>query len=394
VPRAKKALRTLAELTAATAGLFFCVATSSEEQPIEPDPEPWPEEFDTDGWSDVGTFNAAVFLHNGTDRELTIRLRPLAVGADIECAAVAANPGGLLTSPLFGDVSAWTVEADANLPLDDLLASVGGCTAAILSVDGLPDTLLFYDPTDFLRVSVPARGEPDFGGVVAIRPDGGGLVADDGEAGLVHALVGPDGSTEPACEAASQAERLTWADPVPSADARIGAIEEGLDGCLQLDLDAAENQLPPWYVCVPVELFPFEVGDHIEIAETWEAAGRGLRISSLEDSRSLSIGTDGETVFGPNSSAAWRPGDGCELVVASECGTVVQAGRAEVQTEDSPVYVAPGEWVEQVYGGQVVRTYVAVAQNVAAVRSDCSEGPDAVGVDLSVAVATMGEQEQ
>jgi hypothetical protein len=388
VPKAAKALRTLAEIGCATTALFFCVATSYEQEAPEPSPEPPIDEpwNDTDWEPEPASIDARVHLHNGTASALTVRLRSLATGTDLDCGAVIGDPGRLLTSALFGPVDAWTLEADANMPIDSLVDEADGCQVGVLSIDGMSDVVLLWDPAGIEFRTIEAGGSAGGEGELSIRALGsGGLQVDDGAAGIVHAMVGRE-DPEPACAMGRPGDRLTWADPVPAGQFELGGVSEGLDGCLELELAGQA----PWYLCVPLDVFPFEVGDALEIAETWGEGGRGLEIHAAADIRSLHVGAG--TSVDPYGGITWEAREGCQPDVESRCGTVATVGSVWIQAsaDTERFEVKPGEWVEQIDQGAAVRTYVAIAQSVAAVRADCAEGPGSVGTDLSFAEAVMG----
>ena len=118
---------------------------------------------------------------------------------------------------------------------------------------------------------------------------------------------------------------------------RVGAVDVGIDGCVQLDLRTGfeHEQGQPgkgWDVCLPPGAFPFEVDDLVSLTgnEHWFQATRLDPNTGNEEGAALVASrlAASSTVFG--TQALVEPAFDCEPIADETCGTVRRATSVSV----------------------------------------------------------------
>jgi hypothetical protein len=387
-------LRRSGEWTAAGVGLACCMATS-------PPHEMW--------FADI---LADVYLHNGSDRDLVVRIRPVSPSIDHDCDAIATDPGRLLRSSIFGPGDAWSLRPGANMALLEH-AGERECHAAWVDVDGFAPVVVFWRDGRPERRWIPGEGlDGPPAGRVVLDLDAQGRGTWDAEHGLVHVRTEGGEEIEPSCLPPSGATRLDWST-TPIGHWTLAGVADGLDGCLDLTLASGsdpeqEGEHRRWYLCVPLDLFPFEAGDAIDIAPMHEALGGwidGVRMrevdprepSSRQIERELVVsrGNGLPTIFG--LEATFGPDGGCPWVADHACGTVTREGSLAVSTPSSGVLrlrAADGPRSIDLGDGRHVDLMVAHASERALLDPECALGSDSLGPDMEIVAALRGDQEE
>lgn len=398
--------RRTAEAGAAAVGLLCCVATSYEEEPPCCDSD---TDTDTDTFGDGSTddggveqelppFTADVFLSNQTEEDQVVRIRALRTDVLIDCDEVAQDPGSLLRSSLFAPADAWTLPRFANLRVLEHGPGQAPCYAAWVEADTLSPTLLWWRDGDPGLATVPGEGITELPGQVILGYGSTGLAL-EGPTDLVWASQPAEPPAEGVCASQPDAERIGWSTPVPWGTAIIEAVDEGVDGCLSIDLQRSSETTETWYLCVPATSFPFVAGDFVELRLGGDETR--LEVLSLDES-----GVQRPLPHLSIAAGQWLPQlEGVEMVALPlydcgaqsepECGTVerpmaiVVGGpgleAAELVPGDGPTQLANEE--------RVVEFTVGHAQERFVVDPACALGPDALGTDLEVVVAQWAPSE-
>lgn len=397
VPSARLARRS-AETAAAGVGLLACVATSSPDREQQEEPEPLPDTGDA-GWDEpeapwLPDVQADVYLHNGLAQDLVVRIRALAPEVDVDCDTVAADPGALLTSPLFGLASTWTLPPSTNQPVLQVF-DVRDCHAALVEIDGLPPRILFWWDGQPPRRAVPAQGRtPEDPGEVAViaDPDGGlqwwgGDVSYDVQPRAAECAPQLDGG------------RLAWSEPVPWGRARITDLVMGPDGCWALHLQPAE-ELPAtqWFLCIPEPTMVLRVGDEIEIAlpeadaavaGSFDAVAIDVIDPSSPAERGLVASMGGGAPRIADVELALVPDYGCDPEVQPACGTVARPAHVSATAPGLGSVSLTADGTPAALEGTGVRVELALmhAEERFALDPACALGPDTLGTDLEIVIA-------
>jgi hypothetical protein len=377
-------LRKTGEVAGAGIGLLFCVATSRPEpgEPFVPDLE------------------ADVYVHNDTEDELVVRVRPLAVDAEIDCDVVASDPGRLLSAALFDTVQSWTLAADANLAV---FAGGDGrlCHAALVDADGWPTRLAFWRDGNPPRTLVAGEGIDDAapGWIRMFEADGEG----EFEAGMeiLFELDDDEGPEGGVCRVQDDGERNAWGDEVPYGAWTLTAVEDGLDGCIGLGLAdiGSDVERTRWYVCTPGLDAPFAVGDAVEIGllAEWMLEGVSIRavdvetLAPAEPARELLVSRGNVPATIADVDSTFVPVFDCDFTVDG-CGTVARSGVLVVGGPGWPsaeVEVG-GTAVLEHTDGAVVRIALAHGQDRRVVVDECALGPIGLGHDVEIAATYVG----
>jgi hypothetical protein len=225
----------------------------------------WGETEGDPEWEDV---RGQVYVHNPNDFAISINVRVLDSGMDIDCAAIATDPGRLLPDEAFEAVERWELPPGTNVAVD-MYGSNPGCLAAKVTGEGIPDQILFSTTWSARTTFVGSHASLD-----ELGPRGAALLF--GSEGGGAEWVGGDGwRFSPSDEAPtlpedcqpSPAERnLDWSKLPVQMTAEIVAVTPGLDGCFDIDLQpwAADVAGQPftWYLCAPAAAVRFEAGEY------------------------------------------------------------------------------------------------------------------------------------
>ncbi|MEM7151527.1 MAG: hypothetical protein AAF799_01750 [Myxococcota bacterium] len=399
--------RRSAQCGAAVIGLAASVATSYDEEPppdddwgsttFEPDPE---VPSDDDGWGELPPIEADYYLNNATTRDQVVRIRELRFPMSVDCEVIMESPGTLLRSSLFAPATSWTLPPGTNVPLIDHPTQDRWCFAAWIEADDLPPSIVVWRSDEVRVRDVPAQGRWGHEGEV--------LLSDGGHEGLhlsaqddsVHPYEEVDPPSEGECATQPDGDRLGYSSPIPWGHSEILAVDEGVDGCLSIDLRQGSERLPSWYLCVPSSSFPFAVGDRVDLRSISAAPGElgavdGVSVVALDEhsepmelpSLTVSVGTAVPEIDGLELGVL--PLYDCEMHSEPTCGTVErpmalvlgndELGAAELQAGDGPQRLEGG--------GRTLEVNLMHAQERALVDQSCALGPDTRGLDVEVAVA-------
>ena len=307
-----------AELAVATAGIAACVATSPATG------EPFFSSFDTD-----------TYLHNANPYDIVLRIRPLAPTAVVDCDLAEEDPAGYLREPLFGDASAWTLSPDATMPvLETWSRAARPCHAVWIDADNLAPSIIFWREGQFPIDWIDGIGiTPETRGWISVTFDDEGRGTYETEEELVFAIEPlPRVEEADVCTPSGPQTRLAWGS-LPTGDWRLGAADEGPDGCVQLDLrtgfeDELDQTGKPWELCLPAGAFPFEAGELLKLRQLGLGVGNeAIELTALDPL----TGEAGTTLVAWKGNGASTVLDvqpivdidyGCEPIAEDTCGTV------------------------------------------------------------------------
>lgn len=386
-------LRRSAEWGTAGAGLVCCMATSPVEGPLGP------ETF--------APFDAAVYLNNASDEDITVRLRELRDDVEIDCFEISKDPG-VLPDAAFGDTLTWNMPAWTNIPAHSAL---GGqeCYAVLVDGDGLSPALLFWldgqPPVGFVEGQTFDDGSHQSGGVV-IEFDADGVHQGYRSTGIDvvfdRELTAPEYA--PGCEPQSDADRVDWSEPVPTGKRYLEAFEIGPDGCVALDLSdeaqAGSGETDRWYVCIPAELWGPKAGTWIEISQLGSIGNESVSIELLGDDM-LPLQSDkvrmvlSRGVMPPDLGGLQtvvREFSACDMAVDEACGTVSRAGYVQAWGTGGSHDIAAGDPVVTIDVDESTTVELAVmfAEQRYVLDAACAEGSDQLGPDVEM-VAVIRE---
>lgn len=396
------AARRSVELTAAGTGLLCCAATS--QAPGDP--------FVPDLWTDV-------YVHNAGSEAVVVRIRELAPSVDIDCDAVAEDPGRLITEPLFGQSQSFQLDPDQNFGLvnndswgwgdsdgewdEDGEPVDRSCQAVLLDVDGMPPAVVFWSDGQVPMHSVPGLGdEPEGGrGRIEIHPSDNPDTRGEytlGEDEVLHLVPPAAPPVEGACAPQSDGGRIDWSEPLPEGTFELLAVERGADGCYALDLGIRNPvdeiiKSDRWYLCAPLSHLAIEPGRQVTVSSLAQGTSGegGVMLTTADEDPEAALpfvqlqayrGTGFPSFHGLQVAAV--PDFECGYAVGETCGTVTRAtsvtaggGAFEV------VQLQPGER-QTLVGDDRAEMTVALAHSEerAGLDPECAEGPDTLGLDL------------
>ncbi|HEY8375062.1 MAG TPA: hypothetical protein VIK91_01180, partial [Nannocystis sp.] len=205
---------------AAAVGALLCVATS----PSQPG-NGWEEPF-------YQPIAADVYLHNSSaEFDIAVRVRELRDDVDVDCHAIAKDPGLLFSEPLFGEGVTWNIPPGANVPARGEDSPRRDCYAVLLGGDSFPDTILFWRDDEIPYGGVPGQheSEDEYGpGAVILTADDDGVAS---IAGSERDIVFPHrNAPEDAYVSPPDFHRVAWTEP-PAGTHRLLELEVGIDGC-------------------------------------------------------------------------------------------------------------------------------------------------------------------
>lgn len=378
--------RKLAEIGTGALGLFATVATSQGPG--------WEE----GGWEEGGWFpdiEAEVYLHNATAENKTVYVRALKPELEIDCFELAQEPGRLLTSDAFGEALEWAIPPGVNVPIDQQDAAQPGCAAYEISGPLLPTRVVFYDRSDYPWGWM--EGESERG---QIERNGVSVTEDDFVPGsdFVFARSFEEPEVPGSCVAQHDGERVDWSDPIALGTRRIESADEGIDGCLILGLASdfqVENDLEAddFYLCLPPQTWPFEVGEWVEVSALIGAVDT-LTIESLDAERSLMVARGTTTAFYDGLDLALRQSAECPAVVEESCGTVAESAYIRVEpTFGDAAELRPGEDVTyEGPDGEQTRVIAVHAEFRHLIDTACAAGPTLVGGDVEVVIVETPQE--
>jgi hypothetical protein len=225
-------------------------------------------------WEDV---EGQVYIHNPNGFAINLNIRVLRSDVELDCSAIASDPGRLLPDAAFGPAEHWELPPTTNVGVRMPLA----CGAAKIAGEGIPEQIIFSN---------------DFSGVVwfpgshatidELRSDGGAAIVLDG---VSNGWVGgeqwrhtpkldSDPQPEPCLEDAGE-RHLDWSEMPGYAVAEVLSLAAGLDGCHEIELQPAGGEPFTWYLCAP------ESSIRLEIGELWrfESSTNAIVVAQLVD---------------------------------------------------------------------------------------------------------------
>lgn len=394
------------------AGLLLCMATS--------DPGgPW------------GIWSGGPHLHNSSRSDITVLVRPLRASVQLDCDAIGQDPGKLLPDAAFGVAVAFQLGAHENVALDAPVDRA--CSAVSISGTGLQPAIVFWRSVDAFTQDVPSEyGDEDEWDDGAI-----GLLF-DGDRHTGYRSVGGDYVFEverrppelgEACAAADEGARPALSSDLAAGRVRLLAVDEGPDGCVALrtarasagdgssgdddtDADAGladddagtavaepddepidpgdQVALASAYVCLPRGMFPFGVGDVVEIAQGAEELD-SVRISERAADglprTELVIASIEESAFIASLDLRVTPRASCGFVLDERCAQTSVPADVRIDVGgDERVVRAGAEPEVIVLRDREVTVAAPLAQQRALVDTECAAGPDRAGIDATVVV--------
>lgn len=397
VPAARPLRPRLAELAALCTGTALCVATSAPNRNDDGEGD-WGEWGETDT-ADVEyqEIEADVYLSNNSEQDIIVRTRDLLPEIQLDCIAVAEDPGLLLSESLFGAGRTWTMPPTTNAAARDLANASGReCHAVRVEGDALREPfVLFWRATEIpVAIVVGDIDDPaqhtDGAVILAADPDGR-LSVQESRRDIVFPidLIPPADAAFPGLDV----DRLTWSTPPATADAlQITALDQGPDGCLGLEFDGGA-ELPRWYFCPPADSFPFALEQWVRV-ETF-ASGDVVAITRVADpqadpqepvpavelvaSRGRVLPKLADTVL------AAKADFNVSLAPEPVCGTVARPNVISARYEDGPAQtVKVGETTTLVGADTSLSLWIAHAEQRVVLNPACAEGPDELGPDLEL----------
>lgn len=224
---------------------------------------------DGGGWEEV---RGRVYIHNPNDFPISLHIRLLRSDVELDCGAIAGDPGRLLADEAFGAAEHWELPPTTNVAVDTLHT----CLAAKVAGEGIPEQILFStNVTDsrWFPGSHPALAELWNRGT-AIRMDEGSVSWIGGEEWRYTPKSGSVPQPEE-CMPEPGERHLDWSAISSSTAIEIVSLAAGLDGCHEIDLlrwtGPETNQALTWYLCAPESSIRFELGEFYRIGSSPQA---------------------------------------------------------------------------------------------------------------------------
>jgi len=389
----------------AALGLLCCMATSD------------------DDW-DSSLWTSGPHLHNASSRELTVLVRPLRDTVRLDCDAIAEAPGRLLPDAAFGVAVAYRLGARQNLSLGGGMEQA--CWAARVSGAALRPAVVFWRTRDIPEQTLPesyGRGEELLPGAIALEFEDGRHTGYRGVGGdFVHDIERAPVEIGEACRATGEAARPAVSSELPAARLLLLGVDEGPDGCVALryerlapadpgdaDMDAgvvdepapAEPPRvadagsliggePAAYVCLPAGMFPFQVGDTVEVRH-----GAGSSMTRREAGGAytqLVIAMLAESSFVESIDLRLRARPECPYVLDEVCAQTALPVALEAEVGGQSIVLNGGDPIQQlVLERMTVDIALPFGQWRALLDSACAPGLSSVGGDAVVVAVVHRE---
>ncbi len=351
------------------------------------------------------SWTTSAFLVNRTNDRAEVRVRWLE--ARVDCDAVREHVAEALARDAFSAGTIYALERDEVLPLDrgvvdsaDPWAAplptghVGTCDAAMISADGLPDAIVFWDGL-VAQTVFEIDGEGSFVDGLELYENTDGTLRLDPGPGYAIAAPIDRWETASACRDYGAISGFAWSELPAWADQRVTLTEVrvGIDGCLSLTIDDSLTEHHA-YLCVPPEDFPFASGNEVRIWNGPEEL-RILRELPRDDGTVWRVG---ELVVHRGGAFSEGPFDVDVVVVDAECqGVRMECGGYRVPGAGGIAmgtgvrFVHPGEAMERDdASGRRARLRVGRAETLWVTHDACGAGRDVLGSRLE-ALVVYGE---
>lgn len=201
---------------------------------------------------------ASLTLGNHTAQQRLVRVRPLKDSVLVDCDVLMDDPTSATHRDMFAPAEAWLLEPGRALPLR---ARRAGCQAFLVDAQGLPMTLIAWFDMDFPAQVLPTdvnSPEVNTQNMIMMRGQGSELLLDEHTA-VFDAPRQEVVEPEPACAVPDETVGLAWSD-LPTGTRTLLGITSSPDGCHDVELEGAS-----FYVCLPLETLPFEIGEQIDL---------------------------------------------------------------------------------------------------------------------------------
>lgn len=334
-----------------------------------------------------------VYLHNQWDSDLTVFLRPLRSEVEIDCDAVALDPGALLPESAYGPaivellaprgaINPWTQWAPRE------------CYAVLVTANSFPPFVMFWD-SSLPQQPLPQEVEdswllPDFG--VRIATNASGLSGEIYDTGASLSFVPSANATQPeeGCEFANLGARVDWFD-MPAGGYEIDAVEYGAQGCLELTMTNISSGLPrSSTLCMPFVLFPFESGEHIDITLEDTTLILAERDATIAKMRTLRLDRASKSPDLEFFHIQFRKREGCGYSV--DLGCVGTARPADVlvvgELDNTLVQLGGGTTSFFQADGRVAHMQLTYAAEQIAIDPTGQSGDDHLGVNVDLVTLT------
>ena len=362
-----------ATIGASAGGLAASIATSPP-----PDFEEW--------YPDI---SAQTFIHNESDIDLALNLRPMREDLQLDCDELALDPGGLLPDVAFDTAERWELPPRTSISAWTRWEE-HECYAVMVSGDRFAPFIMFWDgdlPSRLIPGQSPEGSQLDSWGVT-IRSDADGSVQSIRDTSSELSFVPTAVETQPGegCELPAADQRLDWVG-IDEGTVSVQAVEFGVDGCLRVE---AEGPTGNWdaYICMPFDAFPFRAGDLVTFTENGNeltAADAGL---AVEETRYLrlerSAGANG--LDSPFFQIGARSQPGCGFEVDVDCAETAQRAELLVVGELGSATIGAGDDPESIAlpDGREAQLYLPYASSRALLDASCADGSDFLGFDLDM----------
>jgi hypothetical protein len=388
--------RRFAQAAAIGTGTLLCMATSAPRE----DEGDWGEEAD---WGDVGgttdieyqEINADVYLSNNSQQDLIVRTRDLLPEIQLDCIAVAEDPGLLLSESLFGAGRTWTMPPTTNAAARDIdNTPARDCYAVRVEGDALSEPfVLFWSAADIPVVitvgDIDVPEQHTDGAVILAADADGRFSVQESRKEIVFPveLIPPADAAFPGPDV----ERLAWTTPPATGDAlQLTALDQGPDGCIGVEFDGGVS-FPRWYFCPPADSFPFALDQWVTVGDF--AGGDVVTLTRVPDPQTQEAVPTIELVASrgrllPKLAAtvlAAKTDFNVSLAPDPVCGTVARPDSVSARYEDGPAEVVKvGETLTLTGVDSTLSLWLAHAEERKVLNPACAEGPDELGPDLEI----------
>ena len=355
-------------------------------------------------FNDASSFYADLYLHNPSKRTLEFTVRLLRDEVEIDCDAVASDPGGRLRERLFGDAAIWTAGPYSNVPLvrEEEISNQTDCRAAWVEGKTLRPFIFFWKqgvvPLHLVEGGWFSESEIDEGRIDFDFDDGGlhrGFIEHGGTFSFEphEGLEEGDAEAESSCSLPAESQRVQWSEDAPSGEVELIAATSGLDDCFALDTRNAEEEEQRWYLCAPFSSFPLAPGtvtiERFEVGAEVGYEGISLRgpAAGGEGSVSLKLARGNHPPPIEGLQLKVKEELSCPVWIEDGCATGARAAYLEGLSDTGEAYLfsvgEAGHRFETMGGGGEL--WLPYAAERVVLDPLCAEGVDTLGVDFSMA---------